>query len=96
MKSLIQDKMVTITVMAKNENTFAVELKDTSVIPAINVREHLLESGCAVEGDATISRMLEGSTGILQEVNGKRETAAEAYLRSWLHKYLGSTLKVGK
>nr|XP_056705924.1 tudor domain-containing protein 1 [Euleptes europaea] len=72
MKSLVQNKVVTITVMDKNENTFAVELIDASVTPTINVRESLLESGCAVKVDAAILTVLERSTGILQEVNDQK------------------------
>lgn len=71
MKSLVQNKVVTITVMDKNKNTFVVELTDTSVTPTINVRERFLESGRAVEGDVAIPKTLERSTEILQEVNGK-------------------------
>ncbi|KAL8187311.1 UNVERIFIED_CONTAM: hypothetical protein K2H54_044343 [Gekko kuhli] len=58
--------------MDENENTFAVELTDTSVTPMINVRESLLESGHAVDGDAAISTGLERSTGMLQEVNDQK------------------------
>ncbi|XP_054838835.1 tudor domain-containing protein 1 [Eublepharis macularius] len=72
MKSLIQNKVVTITVIDKNENTLAVELTDTSVTSMINVCNSLLESGCAVKVDATVVTMLERSTGILQEVNDQK------------------------
>ncbi|XP_077205936.1 tudor domain-containing protein 1 isoform X2 [Paroedura picta] len=77
MKSLVQNVVVTITVMDKNENTFVVELADTSVTPTINVRESLLVSGCAVEGDATTLTELERSTEIFQEVNDQKPDKVE-------------------
>ncbi|XP_060098652.1 tudor domain-containing protein 1 [Heteronotia binoei] len=73
MKTLVQNKVVTVKVMDKNENTSAVELTDTSVTPTINVRESLLESGCAVEGNASILTALERSTGTLQDVNDQKQ-----------------------
>ncbi|XP_043374938.1 tudor domain-containing protein 1 isoform X1 [Dermochelys coriacea] len=49
MKQLVQNKMITIRVVDKKENSSVVEIADESVTPIINVSKHLLESGYAVK-----------------------------------------------
>ncbi|XP_048360843.1 tudor domain-containing protein 1 [Sphaerodactylus townsendi] len=72
MKALVQNKVVTVTIVDKNENTFVVEITDASVTPTVNVHESLLESGCARKVDAAVLTVLERSTGILQEVKDQK------------------------
>uniref|UniRef100_A0A8C0H4F2 Tudor domain-containing protein 1 n=1 Tax=Chelonoidis abingdonii TaxID=106734 RepID=A0A8C0H4F2_CHEAB len=49
MKQLLQNKMITIRVVDKKENSSVVEIADESVTPIISVSKHLLESGHAVK-----------------------------------------------
>uniref|UniRef100_A0A8D2J708 Tudor domain containing 1 n=1 Tax=Varanus komodoensis TaxID=61221 RepID=A0A8D2J708_VARKO len=53
MKQLMQNKVATIKIMDKKENTFVVEISDESVSPIRNVSEYLVKSGCAVEETTT-------------------------------------------
>ncbi|XP_050778065.1 tudor domain-containing protein 1-like isoform X2 [Gopherus flavomarginatus] len=68
MKQLLQNKMITIRVVDKKENSSVVEIADESVTPVINVSKHLLESGHAVKDskdvltiNETVNTVKEGS-----------------------------------
>ncbi|XP_044881262.1 tudor domain-containing protein 1 isoform X2 [Mauremys mutica] len=68
MKQLLQNKMITIRVVDKKENSSVVEIADESVTPIINVSKHLLESGHAVKDskdvlttNETVNTVKEGS-----------------------------------
>ncbi|XP_067393272.1 tudor domain-containing protein 1 isoform X2 [Emydura macquarii macquarii] len=70
MKQLVQNKMITVRVVDKKENSSVVELADESVTPIINVSKHLLESGCVEkESKAVLTIDETGKEGSGETVN---------------------------
>uniref|UniRef100_F7G7H9 Tudor domain-containing protein 1 n=1 Tax=Ornithorhynchus anatinus TaxID=9258 RepID=F7G7H9_ORNAN len=49
MKKLVQNKMITVKVVDKKDNSSLVELMDTSVNPSISINKCLIDAGIAVE-----------------------------------------------
>uniref|UniRef100_A0A674JET4 Tudor domain containing 1 n=1 Tax=Terrapene triunguis TaxID=2587831 RepID=A0A674JET4_9SAUR len=68
MKQLVQNKMITIRVVDKKENSSVVEIADESVTPIINVSKHLLESGHAVKDSKDVLTINE-TVNTVKEVN---------------------------
>ncbi|EMP39036.1 Tudor domain-containing protein 1 [Chelonia mydas] len=73
MKQLVQNKMITIRVVDKKENSSVVEIADESVTPIINVSKHLLESGYAVKDSKDVLTINE-TVNTVKEVNAVGET----------------------
>lgn len=71
MKQLVQNKVLSIRVKDKKENTFVVELTDESVTPVISASKCLLDSGYAVTDVSAISTAIETTIGALHEASGK-------------------------
>ncbi|XP_044287385.1 tudor domain-containing protein 1 [Varanus komodoensis] len=72
MKQLMQNKVATIKIMDKKENTFVVEISDESVSPIRNVSEYLVKSGCAVEETTTGLTGLDTCIGTPQKENDQK------------------------
>lgn len=83
MKQLVQNKMITIRVVDKKENSSVVEIADESVTPIINVSKHLLESGYAVKDSKDVLTINE-TVNTVKEVNGKY---MKSCYRSWFYLY---------
>ncbi|XP_042711218.1 tudor domain-containing protein 1 isoform X4 [Chrysemys picta bellii] len=73
MKQLVQNKMITVRVVDKKENSSVVEIADESVTPIINVSKHLLESGHAVK-DSKDALTINETVNTVKEVNAVGET----------------------
>ncbi|XP_066475827.1 tudor domain-containing protein 1 isoform X2 [Tiliqua scincoides] len=71
MKKLVQNKVLSIEVMDKKENTFVVELTDESVTPVISASQYLLESGYAVK-EASVSKVIESTIETLHEASDQK------------------------
>ncbi|KAJ7325220.1 hypothetical protein JRQ81_018240 [Phrynocephalus forsythii] len=68
MKKLLQNKVVSVKVMDKKDNTFVVEITDESVTPCIDVSRYLLKSGFAVQESPTDLKVVKPNIS-LGEVN---------------------------
>lgn len=67
MKKIVQNKMMTVKVVDKLENSSLVELIDTSVTPHVSVAKVLIDAGFAV-----------GETGALTDKpSDRKETSGE-------------------
>ena len=55
MKKIVQNKMITVNVVDKLENSSLVELTDRSVTPHISVTKALLTAGFAVEDKGLVT-----------------------------------------
>ncbi|XP_042312715.1 tudor domain-containing protein 1 isoform X2 [Sceloporus undulatus] len=71
MTKLLQNKVVTIKVIDKKENTFVVEITDELITPIVDVSSYLLKSGYAVEESPSV-RMAETRIGSLEEVSDQK------------------------
>ncbi|XP_074928651.1 tudor domain-containing protein 1 isoform X2 [Chelonoidis abingdonii] len=92
MKQLLQNKMITIRVVDKKENSSVVEIADESVTPIISVSKHLLESGHAVKDSKDVLTINE-TVNTVKEGNAVGETINKIDW-TWVKLTLKQTLNV--
>uniref|UniRef100_A0A5F8HK19 Tudor domain-containing protein 1 n=1 Tax=Monodelphis domestica TaxID=13616 RepID=A0A5F8HK19_MONDO len=93
MKKLIRNKMITVKVVDKKENSSVVELIDKSVKPSINVSKILIEAGFAVGEGMILTTDLSND---LREINAPltAEETVNKFEWTWVELAINETVNV--